>query len=174
MQVKLIILNGPSGVGKSTIAARLHQEMPSSVLIDIDALRREVMPNFREHREESLKLAYEHAGSTIGEYLKGGHDVIVDKAILDTHVVASFVAVGRKNGAEIHEFILFANKETVQKRADDRGYKPGGLLTHERVGELWEQANALRLQRPQAVVIDTSHLTLDEVFEDVRRNVFST
>jgi len=164
--MKLIILNGPPGVGKSTIAARLHQELPSSAIIDIDELRRTTMPDYREQREESLRLAHELAAEAIDDNFKNGYDVIIDKAISDSGTIDSFIEIGKRYDAQICEFILFADKATVQKRADERGYRPGSLLTQEKVGEMWEKANALRIQRPNALVVDTGR-PIDEVVEDV-------
>lgn len=161
--MKLIILNGPTGVGKSTLAARLHREMPSSVLIDIDELRRTI-PDYRERREESLRQAYELAAKSIEENLEVGKDVIIDKTIGDTNVLDRFVATAQECGADACELLLFADKGTVRARADARGYKPGGLLTPERVEEHWERANELRGLRKKALVIDTTGLRPDEVF----------
>jgi predicted kinase len=167
--LKLIILNGPSGVGKSTIAIRLHQWLASSVIIDIDELRRTMISDYRERREESLRLAYELAVSVIEDNLKDGHNVIIDKAISSTDIIDSFIKTGKKNGAEVYEFFLFADKATVQKRADERGYRPGSLLTRERVGESWDKADALRQKRTEAIVIDTAQKDTDQVFALVQR-----
>jgi predicted kinase len=172
--MKLIILNGPSGIGKSTIAQRLHREIPSSVLIEVDEVRRTLMPDYRERREESHRLAYEHTADAVEENLKSGHDVIIDKTILDAQIIDSFVAIGKTHNAEVYEFFLFADKATVQKRADERGYHPGGLLTSERVGELWEKADTLRKQRARAIVIDTTDSSTEDIFEKVREIVLST
>jgi broad-specificity NMP kinase len=168
--MKLIILNGPPGVGKSTIAARLHQEIPSSVLIDVDELRRTI-PNYRERREESLLLSYQRTAEMIEKELRGGHDVIIDKAISYSGTLDTLIETGKKCGAEIYEFLLFADKATVRKRADARGYKPGSLLTPEKVDELWEKANELRMHRPEAIVVDTTHADVDEVFKKVHQSI---
>lgn len=167
--MKLVILNGPPGVGKSTIAARLQKELTSSVVIDIDELRRTTMPDYRERREESLRLSYELAANVIEDNLKNGHDVIIDKAVSHSDTLDLFIEVGKKNGAEVYEFLLFADKATVQKRADERGYRPRSLLTSECVGESWEKADVLRQKRTQAIVIDTEHKDIGQVFDSIRR-----
>ena len=137
--------------------------MPGSVLVEIDELRRTI-PEYREKREESLRLAYTYAASAIEEGLKKGRNVIVDKTILQPEVLQDFIALANKHDAEVVEFFLFAEKECVQKRAEDRGYKPGGMLTPEKLVELWDSADELRSQRTDAIVIDTTHLSSEEVF----------
>lgn len=168
--MKLIILNGPAGVGKSTVAARLHSQMPASVLIDIDELRRTI-PGYPEKREETLRLAYEYAANAIEDGLKAGSDVIIDKGIYQPEVLDTFISVANKCGANVMEFLLFAEKETVKKRAEERGFKPGGLLTLEKVEQHWASADALRTQRTGAIVIDTTHISPEEVFNIIKEKV---
>ncbi len=164
--MKLIILNGPSGVGKSTLAARLHSQMPASVLLDLDEIRRSI-PGYPEKREETLRLSFEYAFKAMEDHFKAGQDVIIDKGIFQSEVLDTLISVANKYNAKVSEFLLFAERETVKKRAEDRGFKPGGLLTSEKVVELWEKADILRAQRTGAIVIDTTHLASEQVFEKV-------
>jgi predicted kinase len=165
--MKLIILNGPSGIGKSTIAAKLVHEIPQSVVIDIDELRRSI-PNYKERRQESLLLSYEKAAELIEIYLKSDKTVIIDKTISYSDTLDSFITLGNKYNAEVYEFLLFADKATTQARADERGYKPGSLLTPEKVGELWDRTNAIRMERTNATVIDTKDKDVHETINEIK------
>jgi predicted kinase len=168
--MRLIILNGPSGVGKSTISARLQLDIPNSVVIDVDELRRSI-PDYKERRQESLLLAYEKTVEAIGNHLKEGRSVIIDKAISQSDTLDSLIEAGKKYDAEVYEFLLFADKDTVQARADERGYKPGSLLTREKVGELWEKADALRKERPDVIIIDTKDKRVEEVLNEIKETL---
>ncbi len=141
--------------------------MPSSILIDVDELRRTI-PNYREQREESLRRSYELTTMAIAEGLQCGHDVIVDKTISYADTLDTLINVGKEQGAEICEILLFANKDVVEKRASGRGFREGGLLTPEKVSELWEKSYSLHSQRTNAVVIDTTRLDLEEAYSAVK------
>lgn len=168
--MKLIILNGSPGVGKSTISKLLHESMPNSALLDIDEMRRSV-PDYKERRAESLQISYQKAVEAVGHHLKLGQDVIIDKAINQSDTLDLLIDAGRAHGADVYEFLLFADKDTVQKRADERGYKPGSLLTRERVGKMWEKADAIRKERTSAILINTSDMSIDELDGKIKTSI---
>ncbi len=122
--MKLIILNGPSGAGKSTLAARLQREIPLSVLIEIDVWRRFISA-YREHPEESLALVYRFSLAATEACLAAGQSVVLDKAVLDSDAFLDALhALGKEYGAEMHEFLLIAKKETLLARTQERGTRP--------------------------------------------------
>ena len=166
--MKLIIINGSPAAGKSTLAQRLHQELPLSLLADIDSWRR-LVSGYRENRKESLEITYKFAVAAIDAYLQTGHDVIVDKAILGVNdVLDAIVESGQKYGAEIYEFVLTADKDVIIQRAAERGFRDAGLLTPEKVVELWDRAQDLIQERPNAVVIDTNTLDAEAIYKKVK------
>jgi predicted kinase len=169
--MRLIILNGSPGAGKSTAAAKLHADLPLSLLADLDSWRK-LVSGWRENREESLKYTYTYAIAAIDAYLGTGKSVIVDKAIRGEEVIDALVAAGKKHDAEVFEFILTATQEVVSKRAEERGFHTHGLLTPEKVVELWQAAQELIAKRLQAIVIDTSAFSPEEVYEKIKRIVF--
>lgn len=171
--MKLILINGPSGVGKSTVAERLHKEIPLSLLVEVDVWRRFISA-YKEHKKESLELAYRYTTAGIEAYLKTGNSVIVDKVLLDApEILDAIIALGEKYGADIHEFVLTAKKEKVVERAAQRGFSPDSLLTPQKVEELWESAEKFRLERPMATVIDTSDLSPEAVYDLIKTATFS-
>jgi predicted kinase len=165
--MKLIILNGSPGTGKSTIAEKLHAGMPMSLLVELDAWRR-FISGYRENRKESLNLSFQHALSAIEVSLNAGHDAIVNRVILDSKTLDTLHELGKRCGAEVYEFMFFADKETIIQRVTERGYTPGGLLTPGKTEELWERSDKFKNERMNAVLIDTRALDLDEVYKKVK------
>jgi predicted kinase len=169
--MKLILLNGPTGIGKSTIAHKIHQVLPLSFLLDIDAQRRFISA-YKEHREESLNLVLKLSYAIIDSALQNGRDVVIDKVLTDIEASERFLELGRKYGAVVYEFVLNADKETLIARANERGYIEGSMLTPEKVPEFWDRMQSYIKERPQAVVIDTKNLSIEETFEYIRGKIF--
>jgi predicted kinase len=167
--MKLILINGPAGVGKSTLAAQLHAFIPLSLHLEVDTWRR-FISDYKKHREESLALAYTVSLVVLDAYLASGHDVIVDKMLLESSISPDvFLEAGRKRGAETYEFFLTASKDTVLARIDARGLSPDSLLTREGALRFYEEAEALRKTRKSATVIDTERLDAEQVFIEAKR-----
>ena len=168
--MKLILINGPTGIGKSTIAEIIHKKFPLSFLLDIDAQRR-YLYGYREHRAESLALILELALAITDRHLASGHDVIIDKVFADPTVSSSFFDVGHKHGADTYEFILNADKDTLLTRATQRGFREGSLLTPEKVEEFWKRTQEYITNRPDAVVIDAGQKNVDEIEKIISKHI---
>jgi len=141
--MKLIIINGPCGVGKSTIAEKLHDSLPLSYLLDIDALRRNIS-HYREHKKERLEIGYSISLAIADTCLSLGRDVVVDKMMYHPATLDTFHKLAKKYKADVYEIILWADKKSVIKRAEKRGYRPGSLLTREKTNKFWEELNRLK------------------------------
>ncbi len=170
--MKLILINGPTGIGKSTIAGKIHQVLPLSFLLDIDAQRRYIN-GYRENREKSLDLVLKLSLVMVEGYLQSGHDVIIDKVLTDAQISERFLELGRRYGATVFEFVLNADKETSVARANERGYKEGSMLTPEKVPEFWDGMQNYLKERTQAIVVNTKTMSADETFEYVRGKIFN-
>lgn len=171
--MKLIILNGPVGVGKTTVAKELQKKLPLSFFVHFDELRRHI-GGYREYRHESRVLTFDIVYAIIHECFKQGKDVLIDK-IMYNHLEEGktktslnlLKEVADQYGSTIYEFILWADKETVLKRLETRGYSEGGLLTPEKAEGFWEKMNKFKDERKEAQIVDTTTMSPDEVFEEV-------
>ncbi len=168
--MRLIIINGPTGIGKSTVAQKLHETIPLSFLLDIDAQRRYIS-GYREHRQESKILVFSISEAIVDTYLNSGHDVIIDKYLVDADMVNKFLELGKKHKARVYEFILNASKGLVTDRAQERGYRENGLLTSDKVDRFWNETQVYIKMRPEAVVVDVEKLDRDQVFLFIKARI---
>jgi broad-specificity NMP kinase len=153
--MRLILLNGPCGVGKSTIAEIVHRELLGSVLINLDTLRRFVSGH-RELRAESHDLSVALTAAMLNACAEHDTDAIVDKMLYDGAALDTFRRIVTAHGGTVFEFLLWADKETVVRRSDIRGYRPNGLYTREKCLAFWETMDVFRKQRSTADIIDTT------------------
>lgn len=160
--MKMIIINGPTGVGKSTVAKLLHEQSAMSFLLNIDDIRRSIS-HYAEHREESGALSHAISREIVRSVFENGRDVILEKCMIHSEVVDDYRAIADEFLADTREIILWAPKEFVLQRAHARGWHEGGLLTPEKCEQLWDKMNVFKDQRTQAHVIDVLDLTPDEV-----------
>jgi len=161
--MKLIIINGPCGVGKSSLAKRLHDDRPLSFLLDVDAQAR-FISHYREFREERWEMTLAITKAILHAMFKLGRTVIVDKMTYVSSVLDAYYDIAQQYDIEVHEITLWADKETVLSRANARGYHEGGLLTPERVCDFWHCIEELLKERDVSEVINTTSLSEDQVY----------
>jgi len=170
--MKLIIINGPCGVGKSTAALEIQKELSLSLLIDVDALRATI-GGYRDNREDSLKLSYMHAVVLAASHLEAGYSVIIEKAVFkDDWFLDALKTLAEKRAVEFYELLLTASRGAVVERAEKRGFRPGGMLTPERVGEFWDYSQVFLARRPEVTVVDTTNQSTQETVAKIRETVF--
>lgn len=167
--MRLIILNGPWGVGKSTLAARLHAEMPGAFHVELDAIRRGISA-YDADPEANFRFSIRIASDIIERCFEEGRDVIVDKMLRVHDLVNDIRAAGERHGATVHEIILWAGKDAVLARGTQRGYSTG-VYSREKAAGAWDQMAAFVAERHDAVLVDTENKTADEVYTTVRRLV---
>lgn len=115
----LIHLNGPPGVGKSTVAKRYVGEHPGTLLADIDVLRT-LIGGWRDDFEGAGQLVRPIAHAMIGTHLSGGHDVVMPQFLSDADEVEEFERTAASVGARFIEIALMADVEVVVQRFGGR------------------------------------------------------
>ena len=111
---EVIVVNGPPGVGKSTVTACLRRLVPSTVAISGDELRAFAPEDARAHLGGGA--TYRAAGALIACYLSlGAERVIFDYVFLRRSHFAYF-REALPVGAEPRVFTLWAPLETAAAR----------------------------------------------------------
>ncbi len=116
---RLIHLNGPPGIGKSTLA-RSYAERHHGVLnLDVDRLR-SMIGGSLQHFAEAGEMARDLALTMAATHLRAGHDVIVPQYLGETGQIDRFEAVADASGAQFCEVFLMDSRENSIARFQRR------------------------------------------------------
>lgn len=77
---RLIHLNGPSCVGKSTLARRYANDHPGTLALDLDVLAG-LIGGWKENFSAALEIARGHGREMAARHLRGGYDVILPQLV---------------------------------------------------------------------------------------------
>lgn len=118
MRPRLILVNGPPGIGKSTLARRYALDHPLALVLDIDDLRT-AMGQWETH-DESMRLARLLAVEMAQTHLGSGHDVVVPQFLGRYEFVKTLRSVAARCRAAFHEIVLVAPLEDAFTRLTAR------------------------------------------------------
>lgn len=173
---RFVHLNGPPGIGKSTLARRYVDDHPLAFCLDIDGFRR-LIGRWDEHEQESGQLARRMALQMAATHLSGGHDVVLPQYVARPEFVAELTAVATQVGASFHEIVLLDDAANAQARFEQRAQDPAWREHHREAvaamagsggfqGMYERLMNALP-ELPGAVVVRTSTDDVEHSYDAV-------
>lgn len=114
MPAALILINGPPGIGKSSLALRYVDEHPLALLLDVDGLRTAI--GAWEEHEESKRLARELALAAARTHLAAGHDVVIPQLVARVAFLDRLAEVATLAGAVFHEVLVIDTLDESRRR----------------------------------------------------------
>jgi len=118
---RFIHLNGPPGIGKSTVASAFADRHPGVLNLDIDRVTA-LVGGCRDRFSESFAAGVLLATAMVRVHLASGHDVILPQMM--TNVNADEMAVLESSaaaaGADYCQILLIANVESAVDRCMER------------------------------------------------------
>ena len=150
---RLLLLNGPPGIGKSTIARRYVADRPLALNLDIDDLR--AMIGHWEGRAQEAGLAARRLAVTMATtHLGEGHDVVVPQLVATVDFIEQLEAAAADAGAEFREIVLMDSRTSAVERFNSRTDRPDVSEMHRVAARLagGDAGLAQTYDRLQAVV----------------------
>lgn len=135
---RLIHLNGPPGIGKSTLARRYVDEHPGVLNCEVDVLRT-LIGGWQADFTATGALIRPAALAMISAYLEQGRDVVFPQLLVDPEEVALFEASAHRVGALFVEYMLMDRSAAVVERFHRRGQNGADDPWHTEVRMIVEQ-----------------------------------
>jgi chloramphenicol 3-O-phosphotransferase len=160
---KVVLLNGPAGVGKTTVGRLLATTAGNGACVHGDDLKRFVVA--REPGTVRQGLSYVGGAALADVFLDAGYDLVVFDFIFTRRRHVERFLRALRSDVPVHLLTLWAPLATVAAREAAR---PNRERLGDRVAGCWRemQANLAEL----GVVVDASG-TVDEIVATVRRCV---
>ncbi|WP_408896451.1 AAA family ATPase [Nocardioides sp. R1-1] len=173
---RLLHLNGPPGIGKSTIARRYAAEHPGTLNCDIDVLRT-LVGGWADDFVRAGSLIRPAALAMIEAYLASGQDVVLPQLLIDPAEIGLFEGCAARAQAQFVERLLMDAPDRAVARFHRRGAdqpddpwhaqvraivaaQGGDEAIHRRHAAL----QALAGSRPDAVVVESAEGDVEETY----------
>ncbi len=133
---RLLHINGPPGIGKSTLARRYVQDHHGVLNCDIDVLRT-LIGGWQHNVGEAGALIRAAALAMITAYLETGHDVVVPQMLTKLTEIERFEAAANAAGATFVSCLVMDAQEASVARFHRRG-ATGDTAWHDEVRAIVE------------------------------------
>lgn len=176
---RLIHLNGPPGIGKSTLARQYADAHPGVLNCDVDVLRT-LIGGWEEDFVGVGVLVRPAALAMMGAYLANGHDVVFPQMLIDSRELARFEACATGVGARFVERVLMDTEVGSVARFHRRGGSEPGDPWHDQVrtivaaqgGDAILARNHAALERllkerPEAVRVPSREGEIEETYRSL-------
>ena len=169
MKQFLLLVDGMSGAGKTTITKLLAEKSPRTAIVGFDKIKKFVSDFERGPRDN--QIAREVTMVMAEKYLDMGLSVIVEHPFKTEEEIDFYTKVADERKIPCHKFQLHADPDIALQRVVARTKKNNGDLTEERAKRnisLFQPRDHLNFR-----VIDTTNMEPEDVAEVILNEVIN-
>lgn len=173
---RLIVLNGPPAIGKTTLARRYADDHPLALALDIDSLRR-LLGRWRADPARAGLLARTMTLTLARAHLGNGYDVVLPQFLGRVEFLQEAEKVAKEAGASFSEFVLMADRDDVVRRFNERtatsrdpahveaGEIVANLGGDETLFAMYDRLLLMISSRPRTQVVQFPEGAIDQVYK---------
>ena len=172
MSGRIVIVSGPPGAGKSTIARRLAREAPGALAVHMHTddfyayIRKGYVEPWRREAQEQNVAVMNALAAAAGEFARGGYEALVD-GIVGPWFFDPWREQAKAHGLDLRFIVLRPREEETVARAVAREDHP--MRDAEVVRFMWKQFADLGPFEPHA--LDSSGQAADATAIDLARRL---
>lgn len=169
----LLHLNGPPGIGKSTLAALYAERHPGTLNLDIDRLH-PLVGGWQDYDNRTHDVLRPVALAMAATHLGGGRDVVLPQYLADQQEIGAFEAVAQEQRASFVEVVLLDEKAEAiarfDRREDDSAWGRhnrelvASLGGPQMLADLYDRLLEIVERRPSALVVHSQPEAVDSTY----------
>ena len=163
----LIIIDGPMGAGKTTVAKLLHERLKRTALLGLDRIKW-FISDFKRIPEDN-EIVRNVVAAMTKEYLRQGISVIIEQGMRKDSI-EKLKKMARQNGATCLVYQLEAPKRLLLERVHERPRLPGKpRISNARIERNYKfhQEN----KYAKAIVFDAEKMTAKQIANRIMKDL---
>ena len=172
---QLVHVNGPPGIGKSTLSALYAERHPGTLNLDVDVVHR-LVGGWTDEDNRTWEVVTPLIRAMASTQLDGGRDVVVPQYHARPEEISALEELAREQGAVFREVVLLDERSVAIERFDRRarddddpyiqymhhhvGSRGGGA----RLGAMYDALLDLLRLLPDATVVPSTAGAVEETY----------